>query len=101
MTKQTIALPPVVSRKEWLTARKNLHDEEKKATRVLDSVRAKRRRLPMVKVEKNYPFEGPDGEIKLASLFEGRRQLIVHHFMYFDKPDRFCPSCSLERSFCS
>lgn len=96
MTNQTIAQPPVVSRKEWLAARKDLLDEEKKATRILDSVRAKRRRLPMVKVEKDYTFEGPDGELKLADLFEGRRQLIVHHFMYFDEPDRFCPSCSLE-----
>lgn len=63
---------------------------------MLDSVRANRRRLPMVKVEKEYFFEVPGGEISLGDLFEGRRQLIVHHFMYFDKPDRFCQGCSLE-----
>jgi predicted dithiol-disulfide oxidoreductase (DUF899 family) len=96
MAQQTSAIPKIVTRREWLTERKALLEKEKAATRTLDSVRAARRRLPMVKVEKDYIFNGPDGELKLADLFDGRRQLLVHHFMYFDKPDRFCPGCSLE-----
>jgi len=96
MAQQTIALPKIVTRQQWLDERKTLLEKEKEATRTLDSVRAARRRLPMVRVEKEYRFDGPDGEASFADLFEGRRQLLVHHFMYFDEPDRFCPSCSLE-----
>ncbi len=96
MAQQTTALPKIATRQQWLTERKVLFEKEKEATRTMDSVRAARRRLPMVKIEKNYTFAGPDGEVSLTDLFDGRRQLIVHHFMYFDEPDRFCPSCSLE-----
>lgn len=90
------AIPTIVSRKQWLEERKSLLEKEKEATRQLDGVRAARRRMPMVPVEKNYRFEGPEGEISLLDMFEGRWQLIVHHFMYFDEPSKFCPGCSLE-----
>ncbi len=75
------AIPTIVSRKQWLEERKSLLEKEKEATRQLDVVRAARRRMPMAPVEKNYRFEGPEGEISLLDMFEGRWQLIVHHFM--------------------
>jgi predicted dithiol-disulfide oxidoreductase (DUF899 family) len=90
------ALPKIVTRSHWLAERKSLLEKEKEATRHWDTVKAARRHLPMVEVEKKYLFEGPEGEVSLWDLFEGRRQLIVHHFMYFDDSSRFCPSCSLE-----
>ncbi|MFD2200938.1 DUF899 domain-containing protein [Shivajiella indica] len=90
------AIPKIVSRSQWLAERRTLLEIEKEATRNLDAVRAARRRLSMVEIEKEYIFEGPGVEISLLDLFEGRRQLIVHHFMYFDESSRFCPSCSLE-----
>lgn len=89
-----IALPPVVSRSEWLAARKTLLAQEKQATRARDAVNAARRRLPMVKVEKEYRFEGPNGQVTLAELFDGRRQLYVHHFMWIDEKNAPCPGCS-------
>ncbi len=96
MKTKEIALPKIVSRKEWLVKRKELLLEEKEITRKRDELNAKRRQLPMVKIEKEYLFEGPKGTVRLLDLFEGRRQLLVHHFMYFDGPDRFCPGCSME-----
>lgn len=96
-------LPEVVSHEEWLRARKELLAEEKDVTRARDRVNAARRRLPMVRVEKPYVFEGPHGEVGLLELFEGRAQLVVHHFMWtFDLDadgtehprDTGCPSCS-------
>jgi predicted dithiol-disulfide oxidoreductase (DUF899 family) len=96
-------LPEVVSREEWLAARRELLAEEKAATRVLDQVNADRRRLPMVRIDKPYAFEGPDGTVNLLDLFDGRRQLVVHHFMWtFDVDsdgtehprDTGCSSCS-------
>jgi predicted dithiol-disulfide oxidoreductase (DUF899 family) len=90
------AIPKIVSREQWLAERKSLLEKEKAATRQLDTARAARRRMPMVEVDKEYYFEGPKGEHSLLDLFEGRRQLIVHHFMYFDQPSKFCPGCSLE-----
>jgi predicted dithiol-disulfide oxidoreductase (DUF899 family) len=74
-----MSLPDVVSREEWLAARKALLAKEKAATRARDELNAERRRLPMVRVEKPYLF---DGSLSLLDLFEGRRQLIVHHFMW-------------------
>ncbi|MEX0904396.1 MAG: DUF899 family protein [Balneolaceae bacterium] len=94
--KKEIALPEIVTRNEWIAERKALLEEEKKSTRLLDEVRARRRRLPMVKVEKEYKFEGPEGSCRFIDLFEGRRQLYVHHFMWFEEPDKFCGGCSLE-----
>lgn len=96
--------PPVVSREEWLKARKELLRKEKEATRAWDRLNAERRRLPMVRVGKEYIFEGPDGKLSLLDLFEGRRQLIVYHFMFDpgDPPPGFsgepweegCTGCS-------
>ncbi|MER7048106.1 DUF899 domain-containing protein [Streptomyces jumonjinensis] len=88
------ALPPVVSREEWLAARKALLAREREATRLRDAVNAERRRMPMVKVEKEYLFEGPDGKESLLDLFEGRRQLYVHSFMWVDALDTGCPVCT-------
>lgn len=96
MIKETISLPKIVSRDEWVAERKALLEEEKKSTRLLDEVRARRRRLPMVEVEKEYTFTGPEGELSLQDLFKGRRQLYLHHFMWFEEPDAFCGGCSLE-----
>lgn len=92
------AIPKIVSRAQWLDERRTLLEKEKAATRQLDAARAARRRMPMVEVEKEHVFDGPEGELSLLDLFEGRRQLLVHHFMYFDHPSRFCPGCSLEAS---
>src|SRR3954454_21458496 len=89
-----MSLPDVVSREEWLVARKELLVREKAATRARDALNADRRRLPMVLVDKDYRFEGPDGEVGLADLFEGRRQLVVQHFMFDPSWDDGCPSCT-------
>src|SRR5437879_111274 len=86
--------PPIVSRDEWLIARQELLTREKEATRALDKLNAERRKLPMVKVEKEYLFEGPDGKASLLDLFEGRRQLIVYHFMFGPDWDEGCKGCS-------
>jgi predicted dithiol-disulfide oxidoreductase (DUF899 family) len=89
-----MSLPQVVSRDEWLVARRELLTQEKAATRARDGLNAQRRRLPMVEIEKDYVFEGPDGKAGLLDLFEGRRQLIVDHFMFDPSWDDGCPSCS-------
>src|ERR687898_670816 len=78
----TMSLPKVVSRDEWLAARKELLAREKELTRRRDELNAERRRLPMVRIEKEYVFEGPDGKATLLDLFDSRRQLIVYHFMF-------------------
>jgi predicted dithiol-disulfide oxidoreductase (DUF899 family) len=87
-------LPTIVSREEWLAARKQLLAEEKELTRTRDRVNAARRRLPMVRVDKPYTFQGPNGQLGLLDLFEGRPQLVVHHFMFAPEWDAACPSCS-------
>lgn len=93
-----IELPKVVTRAEWLVARQELLVKEKELTRRRDALNAKRRRLPMVRIEKDYVFEGPNGKASLIDLFEGRRQLIIYHFMWLweaGQPlDKGCPSCS-------
>jgi predicted dithiol-disulfide oxidoreductase (DUF899 family) len=94
-----VNLPQVVSRAEWEAAREPLLVKEKEATRARDALAAERRRLPMVEVEHDYVFEGPDGEASLLDLFEGRRQLIVYHFMFEPGapgwPDAGCDGCSM------
>jgi predicted dithiol-disulfide oxidoreductase (DUF899 family) len=95
MTQTQRALPKVVSRDEWLTARKRLLAREKEVTRLRDAVSAERRRLPMVEIEKDYVFEGPGGKLRLRDMFEGRTQLYVHHFMWVDERDEGCPSCTV------
>ncbi len=89
-----MSLPQVVSRDEWLAARKELLLEEKELTRRRDALNADRRRLPMVEIEKDYVFAGTQGRATLLDLFEGRRQLMVGHFMFDPTWDEGCPSCS-------
>ncbi len=93
MAKVVVGYPKVVSRTDWATARNRLLVQEKKLTRALDALAAERRRLPMVKVEKDYVFEGPQGNVRLLDLFEGRRQLIIYHFM-FPPGGEPCTGCS-------
>jgi predicted dithiol-disulfide oxidoreductase (DUF899 family) len=87
-------LPEVVSREEWFEARRELLAKEKELTRLRARVNADRRRLPMVRIDKAYTFEGPDGAVGLLDLFEGRSQLVMHHFMYGPDWAVACPSCS-------
>jgi predicted dithiol-disulfide oxidoreductase (DUF899 family) len=88
-------LPQVVSRDEWLTARKEVLRAEKEALLAQDAVSAQRRELPIVKIDKDYTFEGPDGKLRLLDLFEDRDQLIVYHFMFGPDQDEGHNSCSL------
>lgn len=107
MSETRTANPPVVSREQWLAARLELLAKEKELTCQRDAVSAARRRLPMVRIDKAYRFEGPagrGGEASLLDLFDGRRQLIVYHFMFDpDGPpagksgapwEEGCPGCS-------
>ena len=87
-------LPKIVSHDEWLVARKRLLAKEKDFTRARDRLNAERRRLPMVRIDKEYVFDGPDGKATLFDLFDGRRQLIVYHFMFDPHWDEGCQSCS-------
>jgi predicted dithiol-disulfide oxidoreductase (DUF899 family) len=87
------ARPPVVSAEEWQHEREDLLAAEKEATRALDRLAARRRRLPMVSVDPSYAFEGPDGSRTLLDLFDGRHQLAVYQFMDVG-PDAFCPGCT-------
>src|SRR5262249_37310165 len=82
------------SREEWLVARMELLAQEKELTRRRDALKANLRRLPMVRIDKEYVFEGPDGEATLLDLFEERRQLIIGHFMFDPSWDDGCPSCT-------
>jgi predicted dithiol-disulfide oxidoreductase (DUF899 family) len=86
--------PNVVSRAEWLTARKELLAREKEFTCQRDELSAARRKLPMVVVEKEFIFEGPNGATSLRDLFQGHRQLIVYHFMFDSDWDEGCKGCS-------
>jgi predicted dithiol-disulfide oxidoreductase (DUF899 family) len=84
----------IVSREEWLDARKVLLAKERAMTHELDALRAERREMPWVKVEKSYVFDGPDGECTLGDLFDGRSQLAIYHFMLTPGSDSICPGCS-------
>ena len=94
MTASKISHPPVVSRDQWLVERKKLLVHEKELTKHRDRINAERRRLPMVKIDKDYVFDGPNGSRTLKALFEGRRQLIVYHFMFDPNWDTGCPACT-------
>jgi predicted dithiol-disulfide oxidoreductase (DUF899 family) len=85
---------PIVSREEWLAARTALLARERAMTHALDALRAERRRLPWVRIEKPYVFAGPDGDRTLADLFGGRSQLAVYHFMLTPGSDHICPGCA-------
>jgi predicted dithiol-disulfide oxidoreductase (DUF899 family) len=89
-----MARPRIVSRDAWTAARKRLLVKEKKFSRQRDALSAERRKLPIVAIEKEYVFQGPEGSRTLADLFEGKRQLLVYHFMFEPDHDEGCPSCS-------
>ncbi|MEZ0326584.1 MAG: DUF899 domain-containing protein [Fimbriimonas sp.] len=86
--------PPIVTPEEWRKHRLELLAEEKALTKQKDRVNARRRRLPMVKLEKEYTFQTNDGTKTLKDLFEGRRQLVVYHFMFDPAWDKGCPGCT-------
>jgi predicted dithiol-disulfide oxidoreductase (DUF899 family) len=92
-------VPEVVSPADWQVAHDALLAKEKRATRARDALAAERRRLPMVRIEKDYVFAGPDGTARLVDLFEGRRQLVLYHFMFAPDVDGWptagCPGCSM------
>ena len=97
--------PPIVSPEEWTAVRDELLVSEKEHTRARDALAAKRRRMPWMAVEKEYSFEGPDGSLSFADLFDGRRQLVVYRAFYgpdvtttakgTSYPERACLGCSM------
>jgi predicted dithiol-disulfide oxidoreductase (DUF899 family) len=89
-----MSLPEVVTEEKWQSARRELLANEKKLTKVRDHLNTERRQLPMVEVTKAYEFEGPKGSVSLLDLFEGRRQLILYHFMFHPEWEEGCPSCT-------
>jgi predicted dithiol-disulfide oxidoreductase (DUF899 family) len=94
MTTATIPHPPVVSREKWRGERLKLLAHEKELTKEYDRVNAERRRLPMVKLDKEYSFYGPGGKRTLKDLFDGQRQLIVYHFMFDPSWEKGCSGCT-------
>jgi predicted dithiol-disulfide oxidoreductase (DUF899 family) len=94
-----IKYPKIVSQSDWQKTHEAFLIEEKKATRQRDALAAQRRRLPMVKIDKPYTFTGPSGKLTLLDLFEGRRQLLLYHFMFAPPvggwPDAGCIGCSM------
>jgi len=89
-----MALPDVVSHEQWLEARMRLLAQEKEQTRVRTALNAERRRLPMVRIEKKYAFDGPQGPVTLAELFGDCSQLIIQHVMFDPGWDAACPGCT-------
>jgi predicted dithiol-disulfide oxidoreductase (DUF899 family) len=89
-----MSLPRIASREEWLAARTDLLAKEKELTRRRDALNIERRNLPMVEIDKDYRFEGPDGEVGLPEMFQDRAQLIIYHFMFDPDWDEGCPSCT-------
>src|SRR5215471_17841962 len=94
MTTTNIAHPRIASREEWLAARKELLAREKEATRARDAISAARRRMPMVKIDKDHVFAGTNGPVRLIDLFDGHHQLIIYHFMFDPRWDAGCPGCT-------
>jgi predicted dithiol-disulfide oxidoreductase (DUF899 family) len=90
-----VNLPPVVSEEEWRAAVEDLRVKEKEHMRAGDALAAERRRLPMVRIDKDYVLEGPNGPARLVDLFEGRRQLLIYNFMFGPNQDVGCDGCSL------
>jgi predicted dithiol-disulfide oxidoreductase (DUF899 family) len=89
-----MSLPRIATMQEWVEARKGLLAKEKELTRQRDALNAERRNLPMVEVDKQYVFDGPNGQVTLLDMFQGRRQLILYHFMFDPEWDEGCSSCS-------
>ncbi len=94
MIQNATAHPNIVEKDEWLTVRKTLLDHEKELTKHRDRINAERRRLPMVKLKKEYTFEGSNGSAKLVDLFEERTQLIIYHFMFAPEWENGCMGCT-------
>lgn len=94
MTASDFKSPRIVSRSEWIAARKRLLEREKQLTRERDALNEERRMLPWVPVEKDYVFDSLEGKQTLADLFDGRSQLIIHHFMFGPGWKAGCPGCS-------
>jgi predicted dithiol-disulfide oxidoreductase (DUF899 family) len=88
-------LPKVVSAEEWEATNDRIIAKEKEATRASDALAAERRRQPMMRVEKAYEFDGPEGKASLLDLFEGRRQLFVYSFMFGPNQEVGCDGCSM------
>ena len=88
-------LPPVVTAEEWQVALDALLGKEKEATRARDALAAERRRLPRVRIDKDYVFDGPAGKATLVDLFEGRGQLLLYHFMFGPNQEAGCDGCSM------
>jgi predicted dithiol-disulfide oxidoreductase (DUF899 family) len=89
-----MTLPKITTRDEWLAARTDLLAKEKELTRQRDALNIERRNLPMVEVEQDYEFDGPAGKAHLLEMFEGRKQLIIYHFMFDPEWEDGCPSCT-------
>src|SRR3954469_23665115 len=89
-----MTLPEIVNQDEWRKARIELLAEEKAMTKARDALNTKRRMMPMVRIDKDYRFEGPKGPATLLDMFDGERQLIVQHFMFDPSWDEGCPSCT-------
>jgi predicted dithiol-disulfide oxidoreductase (DUF899 family) len=84
----------IVSREEWLAARRQLLNREKEITREIDRLSAERRDLPWVRMEKEYVFDTPTGKRSLSDLFDGRSQLFIYHFMFNPEWNEGCVGCS-------
>jgi predicted dithiol-disulfide oxidoreductase (DUF899 family) len=89
-----MSLPEIVTREQWLAARRELLAREKEMTRQRDALNADRRRLPMTRMDSDYQFEGPDGRVRLIDMFGGRRQLVLQHVMFDPAWDDACPACT-------
>jgi predicted dithiol-disulfide oxidoreductase (DUF899 family) len=89
-----MSLPRIATRDEWLAARNDLLAKEKDLTRRRDALNVQRRSLPMVEIKKDYVFQGPRGATRLIDIFEGRRQLIIYHFMFDPEWGDGCSSCT-------
>src|SRR4051812_22156129 len=88
------ARPPVVSQSEWDAARTSLLERERSVAAAMHGLAAARKRMPMVRVEHDYEFEGPDGRRSLTGLFDGRSQLILYRFFFEEGDDAGCVGCS-------
>jgi predicted dithiol-disulfide oxidoreductase (DUF899 family) len=89
-----MSLPRIATRDEWSAARMELLKDEKELTRQRDQISARRRELPMVLIEEDYLFDGPNGAARLLDMFDDRSQLIIYHFMFHPEWDEGCPSCT-------